>query len=358
LLQVKGTVKTPTNPLRTDLSNLQLGKAGRYRCVAGGRSDQVSPNFNSVLVLDRDGDPATLKKELQQAQLKGHPAILRPSGSGGGKTLVQKTNSKEILRDFSFFVDKSDMRRFDPRTLHWAGMTHGTQKDFRRIAKKVQRSRPSMLVDESTDSLNLHGDELVDLVRSNATNGFYFHLMLSDRQDKPLLELVEDPGLKDRYPLFPEDRLDYTVLFIQPQMIGGTHIDDTEGASYFFLHLIEGRKLVRMWPFFEHGQLATWGCLQKTWHNATYPPEVFLRGSYDKGFNTEHWGPEGFEYGFETTDMFQSVDDDKVCQNAHINSSHVGRCFVEVEVAAGEEIFIPSGIPHQVTSLSPSVALS
>jgi len=38
-----------------------------------------------------------------------------------------------------------------------------------------------------------------------------------------------------RYPLFPGDKLDYSILFVQPKMMGGTHVDDGESASYFFL---------------------------------------------------------------------------------------------------------------------------
>eukprot|EP00747_Dinoflagellata_sp_TGD_P140854 gnl/TRDRNA2_/TRDRNA2_176054_c0_seq3.p1 gnl/TRDRNA2_/TRDRNA2_176054_c0~~gnl/TRDRNA2_/TRDRNA2_176054_c0_seq3.p1 ORF type:complete len:515 (+),score=71.86 gnl/TRDRNA2_/TRDRNA2_176054_c0_seq3:115-1659(+) len=352
LLQVEGVTQTSMPPAET-CSEVGRGDIGHLRCIAGGSIGDDKPNFVSVKVLDKDGEPAAVKHALQQAQLSGHPVVLRHFSSKSTASVVQKTDAKHTMQKLHFNDREFKVRRFEPEHFGWAGMQKGDNGDRLKIAWAA--GKPGL-----TD---VSGDELVDLVRSNFTRGHYFHMQVKGEKRKEVLQAWGETGLLDdsRYPLFPGDTLAYSILFVQPQMLGGTHIDDLQGASYFHLSLFEGRKLIRMWPFFEHGELQTWGCLQEKWDTQKTPPELFLRGAYKDGFTGEHWGPRGFEYGFVTRHLFQNFRAENICNRLaaeHSRNEHAGRCFVEIELAAGEEIFVPSGIPHQVTSLEPCVALS
>eukprot|EP00747_Dinoflagellata_sp_TGD_P140852 gnl/TRDRNA2_/TRDRNA2_176054_c0_seq1.p1 gnl/TRDRNA2_/TRDRNA2_176054_c0~~gnl/TRDRNA2_/TRDRNA2_176054_c0_seq1.p1 ORF type:complete len:514 (+),score=61.14 gnl/TRDRNA2_/TRDRNA2_176054_c0_seq1:115-1656(+) len=351
LLQVEGVTQTSMPPAET-CSEVGRGDIGHLRCIAGGSIGDDKPNFVSVKVLDKDGEPAAVKHALQQAQLNGYPVLLRRFSSQNTVSVAQKADAEHPMQKLHFNHREFNVRRFEPEYFGWAGVREADHGDRLKIAWAA--GKPGL-----TD---FRGDELVDFVRSNFTHGHYFHMPLQGKKRREVLEAWGETGLLNdsRYPLFLGDKLRYSMLFVQPQMLGGTHVDDNKGASYFHLSLFEGRKLIRMWPFFEHGELLAWGCLQEKWGTQTNPPEMFLRG-VKAGFTGEHWGPRGFEYGFLTPDLFENFSRENICNRLaaeHSRNPHAGRCFVEIELAAGEEIFVPSGIPHQVTSLEPCVALS
>merc|ERR1719323_1529899 len=125
----------------------------------------------------------------------------------------------------------------------------------------------------------MHVTDAIDATVRDVTNGHYFHL---DFDDPGQLQPVFDKlGISDRYPLFPGNQLSYAIVFVQPgNFTGGAHIDDPSGGTYFYLRLLEGRKKIRLFPDYEHGELQKWGCAQRRWHKKSVPPELFLRGTY------------------------------------------------------------------------------
>jgi len=269
----------------------------------------------------------------------------------------------------------------------------------------LHRKMESARLEDRGEKLDAEFGEYARLVLSNNSDAFYFHIMLTKKDDddsfnKPIIEGLLDSGLMGntwptnrictnetkayvdvcsadeaeacsntpmgpRYPLFDGDVVDYEVLFLQPPQVGGAHLDDNFGTSYFFLHLIEGRKVMRLWPFFQNGALQDWYCSQADWNITSTPPHLFLGGEFGRGFKHERWAERGFEFGVMNahlastdgdTDATQTMCQDR--QDSVHQEPRAGYCFVEVEMGPGDEMFVPSGIPHQITTLAPSIAIS
>eukprot|EP00747_Dinoflagellata_sp_TGD_P070805 gnl/TRDRNA2_/TRDRNA2_156754_c0_seq1.p1 gnl/TRDRNA2_/TRDRNA2_156754_c0~~gnl/TRDRNA2_/TRDRNA2_156754_c0_seq1.p1 ORF type:complete len:509 (-),score=40.81 gnl/TRDRNA2_/TRDRNA2_156754_c0_seq1:135-1661(-) len=333
---------------------------GTWHCIANGSIGNGTAKFSSVQVLDLDGNLASLKKQLQNAQLSGQPVLLRHGGKSG--TSHHRPDASRVIGNLKFKLKPDAMERFNASNYEWGGMRDGKRMDMKRIAQAIGGKRFMSFL-EKKQRMKFTGEEILNLVQSGKTDGFYFHISTGTKSNstrEKILQNLGDPFL--RYPLFQGDTLEYSNLFVQPKMFGGTHIDDLDGATYFYLHLLQGRKLMRLWPFYDHDEIAAWGCLQKKWDRISTPPELFLRGAYAKGgFASNHWGSRGFENSILRRRAEEYFDFDEFCDHMtkrHPHNTHAGRCFVDVELQAGEEIFVPSGIPHQLTTLEPSVALS
>jgi hypothetical protein len=368
-------------------------QVGSWHCSANHYVEQP-PRFTALWLLDKDADPNVVKEHLQAAQRKGYPVLLR---EGRGEPFASFAHSGDQWNQLAAVTERigektvkitglSSLRRFDPSEFNWAGMVEARKSDFMKITSRLhehamslqegleksdsflqknEQSNSSSAEEEQEEDLSSAEEEyhlaakikdLLDMVRFNKTDEYYFHL---DVDSKQFAQTLKDSGITKRYPLFQGDELDYMILFVQPPGLGGAHIDDRTGATYFYLTLLEGRKVMRIWPYFEHGELEAWGCSQRHWNNASVPPELFLRGAYRKGFSGEHWAPHGFEYGMVNEDAYKDFEWSDMCDQILARSAaHVGRCFVEVEMHPGDEVFVPSGLPHQVSTLEPSLAIS
>jgi len=365
--------------------------------------DCSPPLFDSVLQIFGDRDPH-IRQKLQKAQQRGQPVLIKDGRDAPSRSLLSRL--PKSLTQAELTVDKKSLNRFNLSADSWANMKTGSDKLMRRLSRKMKNAK----LDDEGSEISAEFGEYLRLVLANKSDAFYFHIMLTRKGDdnvdtKPLVDGLLDSGLmgntwptnrscinqanasmdlcsaekteacsipplrphspRPRYPLFDGDVVDYEVLFLQPPQIGGAHLDDNIGSSYFFLRLIEGQKVVRLWPFFENGALQDWYCAQTDWNIASTPPHLFLGGAYGMGFNHECWGERGFEFGLLNSHLLKEERDtetiQKMCQARQDfvdREPRAGYCFVEVEMGSGDELFVPSSIPHQITTLTPSIAVS
>lgn len=362
-------------------SQMRPLEVGSWHCDEENRVG-ARPRFSSLQLVDLNEDPVSVFQQLQAAQRGGYPVLLR-KGIATTSASQSKHSSSEIEQvasaEYLEVLGKNNvtigrelgMYRFDRTSLDWAGQVAVETSDLTHLQKQLsllhqEEGKQMARKHDSEENIRWSPYEfsasvkhLRALVHRNRTKGINFNMHLDDESLIPVLKAL---GINERYPLFEGDTKEYMTLFIQPKTTSGAHLDDLGGATYFFLHLLEGRKVMRTWPFFEHGELEAWGCSQRDWDIAVVPDELFLRGEVRKGFSSSRWTPDGFEYGILNEEAYNKFDWDKMCKKLLSNSSVVrtnaGRCFVEVEMQPGDEVFVPSGIPHQFSTLEPSSSVS
>jgi len=171
-------------------------------------------------------------------------------------------------------------------------------------------------------------------------------------------------------------------VFVSPRTSRmGAHID--VGGSYFMLRVHRGRKLVRLWPVYGRtsplglppptssgaNEIDRWVLAQQTEWPASVDPLVKLMGCVDprevehpcEPFLEDRWRPSPRA---ATTALADAAAASARPGSTGPPERRLGagadahKCFVEVDLREGDELFVPSDTPHQVTTLEPTLSSS
>ena len=262
----------------------------------------VGPVKGTVLPVDeREADELTYNEFMTEYALKSKPVVIRG--------LARKITQDERLWDADTIAEKCGNhtiipRVFDKTSTKWAGLEDEAPisvKDFIERFKSDPGSK-SYLFDwglpKSCTQL------LSNFVVPKYFAGDYLQRFPADKRD-PSTGVDQPPRLyADSWP----------SLFVGPAHSGGgLHIDSF--GSNFWMAVLSGRKL---WTFFDENQLP-----------------LLYQSHQDDTFGVDTRQPDYARYPLY----------------AFTNSSV---CIV----GPGDGLFVPAGSPHQVTNLSPSIAIS
>jgi len=182
------------------------------------------------------------------------------------------------------------------------------------------------------------------------------------------------------YHFLEQWRAGHHYVFVSPARSRmAAHIDI--GGSYFFLRVHRGRKVVRLWPIYSRtsplglpppqagaGELEAWLLAQRDAWPASVDPLLHFRGCFDPAearhpcepFLPDKWQPLGKATNIAANTLQAEVPAGATEQQGrrlgHGADAHA--CFVEVDLGPGDELFVPSDTPHQVTTVEPTLSSS
>eukprot|EP00929_Paragymnodinium_shiwhaense_P059102 TRINITY_DN29583_c0_g1_i1.p1 TRINITY_DN29583_c0_g1~~TRINITY_DN29583_c0_g1_i1.p1 ORF type:complete len:374 (+),score=92.80 TRINITY_DN29583_c0_g1_i1:79-1200(+) len=315
---------------------------GEYVCPAASwREAGSAVPFESVvdLPLDENFGASRLQRLLMEAQSSARPVLLRPQGAArsrqpGWEDVIEAVAGVAVTRDnFNVYEEQASEQ--------WAGLRRASAAEVRAYEQQL-------------GSLQLAA--FLAANRAGKLNGMFVSVGIGEfsrggsgegpaRLWKEDLEEIGILRTLGHYPLNPADKQEYMQLYVQSaDARGSAHVDDEEGATYFYLRLLEGRKRVRLWPVYDEKILDAWMCelgADAAGKDPTLAYKMFR-------FDSHQWTPRGFQWG-------ASAQGELDCASLR-RSGHP--CYVEFIMSSGDELFVPSGTPHQVTTLEPSVAMT
>lgn len=375
---------------------MSLPLVGKWECPGKLR---YPPRFTAARLLEVSSAGSWESTEiLREAQRTGVPVLVRPQHSLRAE---DPRFSDFIEATEGFTLDDVGLRTlviFDPESETWAGQRELDDKELDALWKKWEDSSVAVQLQSGAASENLSdwaqaafAGELEDRsepvylkLQTRVGNPGLFKRNLTAWQDVP--EALYDNLTKKRfmsslggYPLFPGDFVEYSQMNVQgPGARGGAHTDDPDGATYVYLRLFEGKKRIRMWPIFDEELIDAWKCAQLNWERNTTDPTSRYRSM---SFDGHRWTPKGFEWG-KSRDPEKTKHMIETCAKGMLAAHHrqaqdeghrrplkhdkllaplardagdlhfpnPGQCYVSLELQAGDELFIASGTPHQVST--------
>eukprot|EP00928_Gymnodinium_smaydae_P042138 TRINITY_DN28419_c0_g1_i1.p1 TRINITY_DN28419_c0_g1~~TRINITY_DN28419_c0_g1_i1.p1 ORF type:complete len:507 (+),score=28.92 TRINITY_DN28419_c0_g1_i1:67-1587(+) len=332
---------------RTTWALDKLPSEGVWKCSEKSSFLSTSQShFTSVPVLDlRERENEQYASKLaEEAQLRGWPLLIRRPISARHEAdtwarLERATSDMEL--------ELKKVKTFNPTSRNWAGAKRLTSSELSRLHTDALRGNSSFagFLDAVRAGVTYRGDKdnLIPLGLKYTTGASGF---IQRRKHRQQFE-------SDTTPVWHDDGLDYSTFFVHGTGYrSAAHVDDSNGASYFYLKVLAGHKRMRLWPIFDGYELQAWVDAED---NMPEQVEHAYRGFlYSPELNSGlpwRWTERGFEWGA----ISQSIDKHT---KLHGPSRESYRCFVEVDIKAGEEIFIGSAVPHEVDTIKPSVATS
>lgn len=413
-------VKTMRSLARQRLNNLP--KVGNWRCPRGARwTNNARFTQASLLDISPNSDKNEIKALMREAQVTGQVVLLRPdpimkARTPGFNEFIRDSGDFHLAHE-----DELDaFTVYDAKSKSWAGMRSISDVELKKLkevlgdlklksyAQAVQAGKlgTSLLQNPSVKNVSSLGQAFLHFSVGESLVRNVSLLLPYHKDDDPekaphqtLLKRLEMSGHFDalgQYPLHPGDFAEYAQFFIQGAgNLGAAHIDDDAGATYFYLRVLEGHKRMRIWPIFEEKTLDDWQCAQKQWDfdkvDSTLAYKAF-------SFERHTWTPKGFEWEHETEKELNCLNNQPLAESRASNreqraesrdqsapGSNVSMislsevrhhsldnddhdatteaqqqytCHLELDLHTADEIFVASGIPHQVSTLAPTIAVT
>lgn len=338
-----------------------LPQRGEWKCSSPEQTARASSTmFTSVPVLQlREGDGRDASLRLtQKAQMSGWPLIVLPRP---GEVESMGKHLSALVASLDQDLTTDDIGTYDPKCESWAGIRSLTDAESESLKGVLGgKITPASLFEAMKENKTVDSTDGVKLPLGAKLTLQNFGMRV-DSSDKHYLDSLQEGGFLQSWtsPVWPNDIEDYSTLFIHGQgHRTGAHIDDSSGGTYFYLKVVTGKKRIRIWPILDPEGLLAWRQAQESQdarEGVEFPFRGFLFNATLSGGLPSRWTERGFEWGLSPPGSKSASTNE---QPVHGPLQHAYSCYVEVEVNAGEELFVGSAVPHQVETVEPALAIS
>eukprot|EP00747_Dinoflagellata_sp_TGD_P186164 gnl/TRDRNA2_/TRDRNA2_43060_c0_seq1.p1 gnl/TRDRNA2_/TRDRNA2_43060_c0~~gnl/TRDRNA2_/TRDRNA2_43060_c0_seq1.p1 ORF type:complete len:441 (+),score=47.64 gnl/TRDRNA2_/TRDRNA2_43060_c0_seq1:64-1386(+) len=334
-------------------------------------------------LINKSERDAYMQKVLARAANYSYPVLIRGNDEFGplqakGFQIVQHLCSTSAM------LTKM-IKAYEAMSDHWGQMRETNDQEVKDLLALLPSDQQPHSPTEATMD---HFVRLVHHYSAAMEAANLTHIQASkffpDQHCPRLSKLLKVAGWEPSYWKLPGWKRMNRYLFVQPPGSAmAAHIDGQN--SYFLLHVHRGRKRVRLWPVYSRpspfgleppetgeNEIENWVRAQQMWPDSVDP---LVRMHACEGFGgtknpcDPHSRAEGMKNGGMTERNFVHTHpwaaDRLATQQAGAEGSlklRYGRgaaahqCFVEVELGAGDEIFVPSDTPHAVENLQPTLS--
>lgn len=331
--------------------------------------DLQSPDFRS-LQSNTSTFLAHIKDLLIAAERRSLPVLLR-----GSQDVLQENGFRllEKLCSTQEFPISDALRTYEAGLDTWGQMRDTLDSEIQRLLDLLPPSKRDASIARFVRLATRHAAALESANLSHISLSSMFPEVHCRRLSRFLASNAYPPPY---YRLFQDWREGRHYIFVSPRRSRiGVHIDS--GGSYFFLRIHRGRKVVRLWPVYSRtspsglpppptgrNEIDSWLAAQRTQWPASVDPLVKFMGCLDPG-DVEHpcepFLPDRWRMGNATREVGSTRDPESEVGSHKRRLGHgadAHACFIEVDMHPGDELFVPSDTPHQVTAIEPTLSSS
>eukprot|EP00405_Crypthecodinium_cohnii_P011351 CAMPEP_0206441928 /NCGR_PEP_ID=MMETSP0324_2-20121206/13543_1 /ASSEMBLY_ACC=CAM_ASM_000836 /TAXON_ID=2866 /ORGANISM="Crypthecodinium cohnii, Strain Seligo" /LENGTH=560 /DNA_ID=CAMNT_0053909723 /DNA_START=208 /DNA_END=1890 /DNA_ORIENTATION=- len=331
-----------------------LPRAGAWKCNAPSLTKKAEDEMFTtvpVITLPEGATDSQARALASKAQRAGWPLLIRPHPSASTEESRKATadHLESLLKGFDEDLNLDNVGAYDPECKKWAGIRHLNEAESSRLKEGLDGdTTPRGLYKALVEEKGLPIGAKIMLGNRGA------RLSAGEKQ---VLHALRKNGYMESAstPVWDQDLEDYGVLFVHGKgHRTGAHIDDDNGATYFYLKVLTGKKRLRIWPILDATTLDYWRTAENKLEagDIEFPFRGFNYNDEQSGGISGRWTERGFEWGLSGDAKHQYREDPNDIANEAF------RCYVEIDLMPGEELFVGASLPHQVETLEPTIAIS